>query len=244
MSNYDIGSLSSYDAPYSIDDYYVSTYDSTDVFEFDLFNTSDINLALSPSGGDADLTLYMDNGDGYFDPYTDTFVDGSYLGSTADDSINIADQGAGTYFAQVSYYSSSSSYVDYDLNLSATSGYTASNLLPTETNVGSLDSDLTYYGAVGDSNTSDTYYFNLDFYEGVNITLSGLSSDADIRLVQDFNNNAIVDDYEVQQSSTFGSTTSEFMSTDLSGNYFVQVYQYSGDTNYTLGFDHFTTTYA
>jgi hypothetical protein len=74
MSNYDIGSLSSSDAPYSIDDYYVSTYDSTDVFEFDLFGTSDINLALTPSGGDADLSLYLDNGDGYFDPSTDTYV--------------------------------------------------------------------------------------------------------------------------------------------------------------------------
>src|SRR4028119_1017877 len=183
MSDYDIGYLSPSTAPYSVDDDTVSPSYPTDVFEFDISSTSDINVALDPSYGDADIELYFDsNYNGYLDSY-DSLVGGSYAVSTADDSINVADQGAGTYFAEVSYYYSSSSSVQYDLDISATSNYTASNLLPKEYNVGSLDYDQTYsYGWVGNSDTTDTYYFELGFYEGVNITLSGLSSDADIRL--------------------------------------------------------------
>lgn len=244
MSNYDIGYLSSSIAPYSVDDYSVSPSYPTDVFEFDIYSTSDINVALDPSYGDADIDLYFDsNYNGYLDAY-DSWVGGSYAGSTADDSINVADQAAGTYFVEVSYYYSSSSSVQYDLDISATSNYTASNLLPKEINVGSLDYDQTQYGWVGNSDTTDTYYFELGFYEGVNITLSGLSNDADIRLIQDYDLDGVVDDYEVQQSSTYGGSSSEYISTDLSGNYFLQVYQYYGDTNYTLTFDQYSTTYA
>jgi hypothetical protein len=244
MSDYDIGYLSSSNAPYSVDDYTVSPSYPTDVFEFDIYSTSDINVALDPSYGDADIELYFDsNYNGYLDSY-DSLVGGSYAGSTADDSINVADQGAGTYFAEVSYYYSSSSSVQYDLDISATSNYTASNLLPKEYNVGSLDYDQTYYGSVGNSDTTDTYYFELGLYEGVNITLSGLSSDADIRLIQDYDSDGVVDNYEVQQSSTYGGTTSDSISTDYSGNYFLQVYQYSGDTSYTLTFDQYSTTWA
>jgi hypothetical protein len=254
MSNYNAGTLSPSTAPYSVNNYSVSSswYDSTDVFQFSLNSTSDINVALDPINADADLQLYFDsNYNGYFDS-SDTVIASSTWGGTTDDTLNLADQGSGTYFAQVYYYYSSSGSVNYNLDISATSNYSPSNLIPKEYNVGSLDYDQTYYGYVGSSDpyegyhsdTTDTYYFELGLYEGVNITLSGLSSDADIRLIQDYDSDGVVDDYEVQDYSTNGGITSDSISTDWSGNYFLQVYQFSGDTNYTLTFDHYPTTYA
>ena len=98
---------------------------------------------------------------------------------------------------------------------------------------------------MGSDDTVDTYAFSLDFYEGTNISLSGLSSDADIRLIRDSNSNGIVDANEVIESSTgLGSRSESITGIDTSGDYFVQVYQYSGNTNYTLSFDHYTTSFA
>lgn len=251
MANYNAGTLSPSSIPYSAFNY-VASYDTTDVFQFQLNSTADINIALDPIYGDADIALYRDNGNGYLDAY-DTFVGSSIRYGTADDSLNIADQTAGTYFAQVNYYSSNYGYVYYNLDISTTYDYTASNLLPQDYIVGDLSGDVTYTGYVGASDpyegyrsdTTDTYYFTLGFYEGVNITLSGLSSDADIRLIQDSNNNGIVDSGEVLGTSANAGTTPDSINgTDLSGNYFLQVYQWSGNTNYNLTFDHYTTSYA
>ncbi|NEO43589.1 MAG: hypothetical protein F6K55_05405 [Moorea sp. SIO4A3] len=45
------------------------------------------------------------------------------------------------------------------------------------------------------------------------------------------------------RTSTRGGSLSESISDiNLSGDYFVQVYQYSGDTSYTLNLDYFTTS--
>jgi hypothetical protein len=225
----------------------VSASHASDAFEFDLYETSNLNLALDPTYGDADLELYFDsNNNGTFDS-TDQLVASSYRGGSADDSINLADQGAGTYFAQVSYFSASSGSVQYDLDLSATPAYastTPSNVLPTEVDLGNLDYDRIQYGWVGDADTTDTYYLELGLYEGVEITLSGLSADADIRLIEDSNNNGIVDAGEEVTRSQYAGITSESITEELSGSYFLQVYQFSGETNYTLNFDHYNTSYA
>lgn len=246
MTIYDIGYLSSNTAPHEIDDYTLSPSYPTDIFEFDIYATSNLNLALDPTYGDADLRLYFDsNNNGILDS-SDRFVAGSYRGGSADDSINLADQGAGTYFARVSYFSSSSNYIQYDLNLSATPAYsstTPSNVLPTEVDLGNLDSDQIQYGWVGDTDTTDTYYLELGLYEGVEITLSGLSADADIRLIEDSNNNGVVDAGEEVTRSQYGGIASESITQELSGNYFLQVYQFSGETNYTLNLDHYDTSY-
>jgi hypothetical protein len=62
-----------------------------------------------------------------------------------------------------------------------------------------------------------------------------LSNDADVRLIRDANNNGIIDSGEEITRSSSGSTYSEGINWSLGvGNYFVQVYQYSSDTNYNL----------
>jgi hypothetical protein len=82
---------------------------------------------------------------------------------------------------------------------------------------------------------SDIYRFSLGATSNINLTLSGLSNDADIRLIQDVNNNGIIDSGEEITRSSWSSNYSEGINSSLgAGNYFVQVYQYNGDTNYNL----------
>ncbi|MBW4605017.1 MAG: pre-peptidase C-terminal domain-containing protein [Calothrix sp. FI2-JRJ7] len=240
----DIGTLDS--TPVTRDSYSVDKYDTTDVFEFSINYMRDINLSLTniSADDDVDVTLYRDNGNGIFNASEDTYIAGSHMGSNLDDSINVADQVAGTYFAQVNLYADGSSNgVTYNLALSATLGYTPSNLLPIETQVGELSpsENRTFNDFVGNSDTSDVYAFSLGYFEGTNIRLDGLSTDADLRLMHDSNGNRIVDEGDVLLRSVNGGTMSDSISLDDAGDYFLQVYQFSGDTSYTLTFENFST---
>jgi hypothetical protein len=243
MATYDVGSLNF--TPVSYNDYSLDKSDTIDVFEFSLDWTNDINLSLTGmnAGDDADVTLYRDNGNGIFNASEDISVASSRRDTSNDDSINVADQQAGTYFAQVNLFNDSNSDgVSYDLALSAT--YGASNLLPVETQLGDLSADVTYNGYIDNNDTSDLYAFSLGYFEGVNINLSGLSSDLDIRLIADINGNRIVDSGEELVRSAYGGTHPDSITLDDAGDYFLQVYQFSGNSSYTLDFDHFTTDLA
>ena len=225
---------------------YLSSYWHQDVRPFSLSGTQNINLHLfgmSADGDDADLRLYRDsNNNGYLDS-TDQFLSSSARGGNGEDSINYQ-AGTGNYLAVVDRYAlGSDQYLPYSINLSAT--YGASNQLPNETSVGNLNYDRTFYDYVGNTDTTDTYSFSLSSYEGVNIRLAGLSSDADIRIIRDYNNNRIVDSNEVLRSSTLGGTSSDSINNfNDSGNFFLQVYQYSGNTSYNVTFDHYPTWFA
>lgn len=247
--NYSAGTLTS--SPYS-NSTYLNDYWTDDVYTFNISDTSSINLNLHniSAGDDADLYLYADtNNNGVFDAGSDQQLEDSNRSGNSDDSINYL-ASAGTYFAQVQTYSlGGDGSLNYRLDASATSDYPSPadtappNLLPTEFDGGVLspygnNNVYSNYDWVGNADTSDVYRFSLSDYSNVTVSLTGLSNDADIRLVQDFNNNHIVDSGEVQSAftSTSGGTSDETISFALhSGNdFYVQVYQYSGDTNYQL----------
>ncbi len=261
MSTFDLGTLTS--TPGSYDDFTVTPTDPTDVYEFNIASTSSINLSLNEISfnDDADLYLYRDsNGNGTFDDGLDEQVTSSLRtkfsnGAPYDDMINTRAD-AGTYFAVVKRYDlGSDGDITYELDLSATPTQPSlssppPNLLPYEVVVGHAgilpSSDRTFDGSVGDSNTADVYYFKIGDTSGRlnGIRLSGLSNDegidADIRLIQDSNNNRIVDPGEVIGSSTAGGNTEEWIPGDQLGRYvpyMLQVYQYSGNTDYKLTFD-------
>jgi len=245
-STYNLGTVGA--ATVSRDNYLVSAADPKDVFEFRVTGTRNINLNLHDisAGDDVDLRLYRDyNNNGLFDATDVQFgeVANSRRPSNLDDSINYRAT-AGTYFAQVERFSGAGA-AQYDLDVSSTPLYSASNLLPNEVQVGNLSGDRTLHNTVGNTDTSDVYAFSLGFYEGVNISLTGLSADADIRLIRDTNNNRRVDAGEVLRTSARPGALSDVISNfDLSGNYYLQVYQYTGNTNYNLNFDHYTTAFA
>jgi hypothetical protein len=219
----------------------VNSSDTIDTFSFSLSSAKDINLALTGMSGDADVQLYRDvNNNGVIDIGTDTLIGSSANGGNKDEAINVGPETAGNYLVQVSRFSGDTKY---DLRLSATDNSTPSNLLPTEVEVGTLSSTQTFKGFVGDNNTADVYHFIAPQTTGTrNFTLSmtGLSADADVRLIHDINTNLAVDTSpspsEVIGSSTRGGTSNESITASLTAgdNYFVEVYQYSGNTAYSL----------
>ncbi|NEO95369.1 MAG: peptidase, partial [Moorea sp. SIO3G5] len=159
----------------------------------------------------------------------------SIRGGNNDDSINLADQVTGLYFAQVERFAEGSSDdVSYDIALSTSD---PSNILHTEEDFGNLSADQSRTGLVDNTDTTDTYQFSIGLFEGVNISLTGLSSDADLRVIQDSNNNGLVDSGEVIGTSTRSGIGDESININSAGDYFVQVYQFSGDTNYTLNLE-------
>lgn len=244
-ATYDVGDITA--STVQRNNYNVTAGDPTDTFEFRITGTRNINLSLHDisAGDDADLRLYRDsNLNGIFDA-SDALLSTASAGSNRDDIINYNGT-AGTYFAQVSRYApGSTGGVGYDLDLSTSPSRTGSNLLAREVVVGNLTSDRVLTGGVGNTDTTDTYSFSLSTYRGVNIRLDRLSADADIRLIQDVNNNGIVDaGDELRRSSRGGTNADSINGFDLSGNYFLQVYQYSGDTSYRVTFDQYRTSYV
>ncbi|MDJ0712671.1 MAG: C2 family cysteine protease [Prochloraceae cyanobacterium] len=234
-ATYDLGTLPR--TPIQRNNEFVTPRDPTDVFKFRITGTRNINLNLHDiRWGDADLRLYRDsNSNGILDA-NDRQLAKSRRGSNKDDFINYR-AGTGTYFAKVERFRSwsSSGNVYYDLHLSATPTRQASNLLPNETNVGILSNTRIFNKSIGNTNTADVYRFSLNSIRNVSLSLTGLSRDVDFRLIQDTNNNRIVDSGEVIASSIHGGNWNEAINKNLgSGNYFVQVYQYSGNTNYWL----------
>jgi hypothetical protein len=252
MALYNLGTLGS--TPIVQNDFHLDPSDLTDVFQFKITSGKNINLSLTDisAGDNADIRLFRDsNNNGVLDSFDRKVGLVSNQGSNHDEAINFKTS-SGTFFAEVSPVSlASSGDLSYDLALSATepSGTAVSasfsNLLPKEFVLGNLSADITRTGNVNNTNTADVYNFSLGNFEGVNIKLNGLSTDADMRLILDINNNRIVDAGEEIARSTNGGISSELISNiNQAGNYFLQVTEFSGATNYNLTLDHFTTTFA
>jgi len=227
---------------------FVGSSDTRDTFSFSLANSGNINLALTGMSSDADVRLFRDfNGNGIVDA-GDTQIGSSTRGGNSDDTINIANQAAGNYVVQVDQLSGDTKY---DLRVSTTAFPSASNLLPTETEVGVLTGTRTFTGQVSNNttaanndspgDTSDVYHFVLNAAGNHTFTIAGLSGDADLRLIQDTNSNLVVDAGEAIATSANAGTTSDQITRFLNpGEYFVQVYSFAGipndssQINYTL----------
>ncbi|MEM1240312.1 MAG: pre-peptidase C-terminal domain-containing protein [Cyanobacteria bacterium P01_H01_bin.26] len=249
--NHDAGSLGI--TPVAFDNSELTVNYPTSVFEFDISSSRYVHITLAHlnAGTDGNLKLYLDNGNSIFDN-GDTLVSSPTFGKGNDESIDYKAQ-AGTYFVEVSRnkYTNNNDPLLYNLKMSATLiNNRVSNLVVGEVVMGDITSNTPIkagYLGIGDEDTTDTYAFSLETYEGVNISLSGLDSDANLRLIRDTNNNGIVDSGEVVDGSyTFGASDEQINNITLSGAYFLQVFQglYGWPTSYTVEFDHFTTTYA
>ncbi|NEO31010.1 MAG: hypothetical protein F6K36_11380 [Symploca sp. SIO3C6] len=224
-----------------------SNGDFKDRFKFRLGETSNFNLALTNMSADADIRIYRDsNGSRELEDNVDELVVSSLRSGSQDEAINLESLEAGNYFVQVRAFGEIAT--NYQLRMSTED---PSNFLPTEIEVGALTGSKTFNGSVGSDNTADTYRFNLISAGNLELSLYGLSADADVRVVHDSNNNDLIDFGEVIATSTNAGTSTETINlTGLdAGDYLVQVYQYSGATNYTLdlytpALYHFTYQYG
>ena len=213
---------------------------STDTIDFYRLNLTSghLNVALTGLAADADIRVVKDvNGNGAID-YGEILASSSRSG-TYDETINLSGLSSGDYFVEVLRYSGDTSY---KLQLSNSS---TNNLLGVENDLGGLAGTRVFSGKIDNNNTSDNYRFsvsniNLPFGISVprtiNVSLSGLSADADVRLIRDANGNGLIDSGDVLTSSSHGGTLAELFSTMLqTGTYFVQVNQYTGSADYHLG---------
>lgn len=201
---------------------FVGNSDPVDIINFSISANSRVNLALIDLTQNADLELFKGS----------TSLGSSSTSGKTPDSINIKNLAAGSYSAHVRRIGTANT--DYALSLSTSS---PNNLIAKESSLGTLGSTpITRTGAVNDSDTSDIYGFNLSNTSDINLTLTGLSANANLRLLRDANNNRILDAGEVLSTSSLGGSSKEAINYASleKGIYFVQVYQNNGNTNYTL----------
>ena len=94
----------------------------------------------------------------------------------------------------------------------------------------------TFTDTVSSFEANDLYRFSLKGRSSFNLTLDGLSEDADVKLIQDKNANGKFDKGETIAYSNNGGKLTESIRTDLDkGNYYVEVYPYGNiETNYRL----------
>ncbi|MBW4513716.1 MAG: pre-peptidase C-terminal domain-containing protein [Timaviella obliquedivisa GSE-PSE-MK23-08B] len=210
--------------------------DRQDFYQIDLTTDGAIDLSLRDLRRDADLILLDKNSNELARSSTD---------GRSNESIRQSLK-AGTYFVQVSPFSSR---VKYTLAMAAdSSGVITSSPLPgnptsnpngnSTVNSGSMQSSpiFSQSGQVSAAKSSDFYRFNVNQSGVFTANLTGLTGDADVRLVQDANNNGAIDQGEVLawqwERGTASESIRKFVGT---GNYLLQVMNYNNQTaNYSV----------
>lgn len=214
----------------------VHDFNTSDIYSFTLADARHVSLALTGFAGDPDLRIARDaNGNGLIEtPEMISYSSRRQAG--IDESITLNHLAAGTYLVQVTQHAGTSNYT-----MRLSTGY-PTDLLPTEYDLGVINGTRTLSQYIGSGmyyqNAADNIRFTLNSTRSVNLTLSGLSCDIDLRLVHDANNNGVVDTGEVLGSSANGSDGAEWIAQSLpAGTYFAQVYRWmshADDSNYNF----------
>lgn len=103
----------------------------------------------------------------------------------------------------------------------------AGNTLATARNIGTLSVSQSFSDWVGSTDTNDYYRFDLAQASSFTLSLTGLSADADVQLLNSSGG--------VLASSANGGSSAEAIRSSLNaGIYYVRVYPYSGSTSYAL----------
>lgn len=212
----------------------VSPFDTIDTYKFTIGDNRNLNLSLTGLSNNADIKLLDSTG---------REIASSKNLASLDEVINLGDKPAGTYFAQV--ISVDGANTNYTLGLSTNdrnapaSNDRASNLLSIEAELGNLNGSANLSGInLGKNDTSDVIHFSvLGTNKTLGVLLDGLSADADLRIIRDNNGNRVFDaaDTLVGSGQKGGNLPEQFnVALPSSGDYFAQVYQFSGETNYNL----------
>jgi hypothetical protein len=193
---------------------FVGDIDVNDYYRFSFTHTSNFRLALNGLSADADVELLNSSGG---------VIDSSTASGSTSESINRT-LAAGTYYVRVYPYSGDT---NYSLSLTATPPDAAGNTLSAARNIGTLRNTVSFQDFVGNTDPNDYYRFNVTTTSNFRLILNGLSADADVELLN--SSGSVVD------SSTAGGAASESINRTLrTGTYYVRVYPYSGETNYSL----------
>ncbi|NGZ29495.1 MAG: hypothetical protein G8345_21730, partial [Magnetococcales bacterium] len=198
---------------------WVGQGDTHDYYLFETDGNGHVSLALEELTGDASLFLYNSSGN--------TLLASSTLSGLSDEAIDIQLTPA-TYLAKVSRVGTSA--VQYSLSMSSeeeTAGTTTESALM----VGSLtDVAFTLTGWVGNRNTYDYYRLIVDNLGQMDLTLDGLSGDANLALFNGAGNS------QLALSQNSGTTAESIDQQVAAGTYLVRVARGSNSTaSYSLG---------
>ena len=220
----------------------VDSRDTSDVYRFTLSENGAVNLGLSKMRGDADLQLLDSSGAEIGRSNND-----GQVGESIAKSLN-----AGTYFARVTAFDGSKA--EYTLDLSSGGGSSTSVVTPTPSptpssnpgsssgdpgnSIGSAESQSAAFSRTGQvtSTDQDFYRFSVNQSGVFTANLTGLTGDADVRLIQDKNNNGTIDQGEiVAWAPEWGNTNESIRRFLSSGKYLVEVLGFGNQTiNYTV----------
>lgn len=191
----------------------ISNTDTQDFYRLSLTATTLLNVQMTGLTADADLRLLDSQGT--------TLVKSSASGS-ANESLTRS-LAAGVYYLRVYQFSGNTAY-----QLSLSIGTASSNTtMATATNLGTLTGTRQATGYVGSGHTDEYFKFNFTAKHKLTATLSGLTADADLELL-DSTGHVLI-------KSNKRGTVNDLFSKDLnSGTYYLHVVRYSGDTSYNL----------
>ena len=197
---------------------WVGSSDRHDYYRFSLEESSQLDLSLSGLSSDADIALLDSSGNELFE---------STNAGSSNETINIQ-LSEGVYYLDVYAYSIWSE-TNYDLTISATAQNDPGNDLDNATDITVGEDPTTYSDWVGASDRDDYYRFSLDESSRVNLSVTGLSDDADVQILDSSGN-------ELFESSNSASNDETINAQLTAGTYFVRVFAYTSfdNTEYDL----------
>jgi Calpain family cysteine protease/Bacterial pre-peptidase C-terminal domain len=186
-----------------------SIIDTDDYYRFSLNDASQFSATLNNLSANADLQLLNNAGE---------IIQASINGGTSADTVSRL-LSAGTYFIRVSPTLSSSSTLastNYNLNVLAAPVDNAGNTLNTaaELNLGTTNLSLREW--VGQADTNDFYRFTLNNSSHFNVSLSGLTADINLQLLDSRGN-------QIQLSNNSKSSAESITRRLDTGTYFIRV---------------------
>ncbi|MGA7935344.1 MAG: FG-GAP-like repeat-containing protein [Kovacikia sp.] len=112
----------------------------------------------------------------------------------------------------------------------------AGDTLATAFDIGTLNNTGLYTDKIGSSSDGNDYYkFKLSQGSTFNLSLTGLTANADVWLIWDVNNNGIYDSGDIRSiSANLGTSNEQFQNQNLAaGNYFLRIFTPTSETNIT-----------
>ncbi len=219
---------------------FVGDLDPNDFYRFELAKPANVRVSLSDLDADADLRLIQDvNGNGTLEE--NEIIRESLDAGTTDESVT-SNLETGAYFVQVAQGSGNTNY-NLSINLAGSTSPPPENEpgndLETAFDTGLLVRPKNFSDFVGDADPIDFYRFRINKDSSINIELSNLNADADLRLIQDTNENGTFENDEIIGESTNVATSPETITSDLAaGTYFIQVRRFeNANTPYDLDFN-------
>lgn len=193
----------------------ISQTNTRDLYKITLTSAQILDLSLTGLTGNLNMRLLNENG-------RTLYLSGR--NGTAGENIETVLQ-AGTYYAYVYH---ATGYGAYSLNIRSTNPVAdnAGNSRAAAKDLGELTSS-TSNDYIGATDTNDYYKFNVNGVSSFSLSLTGLSADADVQLL---NSRGQL----IARSINDGTSDESIATTLASGVYFIRVYRYSGNTNYTL----------